>query len=213
MGVDIDEDGKIDMDGLSPEAAKANDESVVFRVGDVYISTKKADVGKNVITVRDHDAKDYKRSELYIDREFPDFGFTDFEGKKHRFSELRGSYVLLDVWGLWCGPCRTELPYLREAHKRFQSRNLKIVGLNTDPDFTVESMKKSLDKLGMTWTQGEYGSVAEFLRASLRINSFPTTFLIDPKGKIISMNREDRDEPGLRQRELLKSLDSVLPRP
>lgn len=176
LGFDGDENGDIDMDNLSPEAAKANDESVIFRVGGLYLSTKKADISKNQIVLREHEAKDYRRHELYLNKDFPDFSFTDFDGKKRRFSEFRGKYVLLDVWGFWCGPCKRELPYIRESYRRFQNRNLQIVGLNTDENFTVESMKKALNENGMTWTHGQFQSVADFLRDGLRVNSFPTTF-------------------------------------
>lgn len=211
VGVDIDGDGKVDMDNLSPEAAKADNESVIFRVGDTYLSTKKADVGKNQIIMREHEAKDYKRLELYIGKEFPEFTFSDFEGTKHKFSEYRGKFVLLDIWGFWCPPCRKELPYIREAHKRFKNRNLEVVGLNTDADFTIGSMKKALNENGMNWTHAKFDSVVDFLRSGLRVNSFPTTFLISPEGKILSMSRQERDEPDLRGKDLLESLDEILP--
>jgi thiol-disulfide isomerase/thioredoxin len=212
QGVDADGDGKVDMDNLSPEAAKADNEVVIFRVGDMFVSTKKADVDKNQIVLRQHEAKEYKRLELYTGKEFPDFTFSDFDGKKHKFSEFRGKYVLLDIWGFWCPPCRKELPYIREAQKRFGSRNLEVVGLNTDADYTIDSMKKSLRDNGMIWTQAKFDSVMEFLKVGLRVNSFPTTFLIAPDGKILSMSRHERKEPDLRGADLLDSLDEVLPR-
>jgi thiol-disulfide isomerase/thioredoxin len=211
IGVDINSDGEVDMDELSPEAATAEKETVVFRIGDTYVSTKKADIGANQVVIREHSAGDYKRAELYIKKPFPDFAFTDFDGKKHRFSEFRGKYVLLDIWGFWCGPCRRELPYIREANRRFSGRNLQVVGLNTDEDFTLESMKKSLADNQMTWPQAQRSSVEDFLKRSLRVHSFPTTFLISPDGNILSMGRSDRDEPVLRGSELLKTLDELLP--
>ena len=211
LGIDADGDGTIDMDNLSPEAAKADAESVVFKVGDIYLSTKKADISKNQIVLREHEAKDYKRVELGMGKQFPEFSFTDFDGKKRKISDFRGKYVLLDIWGFWCPPCRKELPYIREAHKRYQGRNLEIVGLNTDPDFTIESMKKALNDNGMRWTNAKFDSVVDFLKVNLRITSFPTTFLISPDGKILSMSRQERDEPDLRGQDLLESLDEALP--
>lgn len=101
LGVDADGNGAIDMDNLSPEAAKADNESVIFKVGEMYLSTKKADVSKNQITMREHAAKEYKRLELGMGKEFPDFSFTDFEGKKRKFSDFHGKFVLLDIWGFW----------------------------------------------------------------------------------------------------------------
>jgi len=211
LGIDSDGDGKVDMDNLSPEAARADAESVIFRVGETYLSTKKADVSKNQITMREHEAKEYKRIELGIGKQFPEFQFTDFDNKKRNIAEYRGKYVLLDVWGFWCPPCRKELPYIREAHKRFKGRNLEIIGLNTDTDFTVSSMKKALNENGMIWTNAKLDSVTEFLNVNLRITSYPTTFLISPEGKVISMSRQERDEPDLRGEDLLESLDEVLP--
>lgn len=211
LGVDMDGDGSVDMGNMSAESTKANDETVVFRIDDIYLATKKADVGKNQIVVAEREAKDYKRREVYINKEFPEFNFTDFNGKKRKFSEFRGKYVLLDVWGFWCGPCRRELPFIREAGRRFQARNLVIVGLNTDEDYTVDSMKKGLSDAGMTWANAQFSSVVDFLRVGLRVNSFPTTFLISPEGKVLSVSRSDRDELSLRGDDLLESLDKVLP--
>ncbi|MEP7149838.1 MAG: TlpA disulfide reductase family protein [Acidobacteriota bacterium] len=211
LGMDVDGDGQVDMDNLSPEAAKADNEAVIFRVGNMYLSTKKADAEKNQIVLREHDSKEYKRIELYMGQEFPDFAFSDFDGKKRKFSEFRGKYVLLDIWGFWCPPCRKELPYIRDAQKRFASRNLEVVGLNTDADYTVDSMKKALRDNGMVWTQAKFDSVVDFLRVGLRVSSFPTTFLISPDGKILSMSRRDRKEPDLRGADLLESLDKILP--
>ena len=210
LGVDMDGDGKVDLGKMAAESTKAKEETVVFRVGDMYLATKKADVAKNQIVVVEREAKDYKRLEVHINKEFPDFSFTDFEGKKRKFSEFRGKYVLLDIWGFWCGPCRRELPYIREAHRRFGARNLVIVGLNTDEDYTVDSMKKGLADAGMTWTNAQFASIAEFLRVGLRVNSFPTTFLISPEGKVLSISRTDRNELSLRGASLLESLDKVI---
>jgi thiol-disulfide isomerase/thioredoxin len=211
LGVDGNEDGSVDMDPLSFEAARAANEKVVFRVGQTYLSTKKIDRGKNQIVMREHQAKDYKRTELEIGKELPDFQFVDLNGKKHKFSEFRGKYVLLDFWGFWCPPCMRELPYLREAYKRFQARGLEIVGMNTD-DYTPESIKQSLEKNGMTWMQARQDSFLNLRNFEFRIESFPTTFLIAPDGKLLSMSREDRGEPDLRGKDLLTTLDKILPK-
>ncbi|MCU0238317.1 MAG: TlpA family protein disulfide reductase [Pyrinomonadaceae bacterium] len=210
LGVDTDGDGEIFMDSLSPEYARAKQETVIFRVGQNYISTKKVDLGKNQIVLKQHKASDYKRIELSVGADFPDFQFTDLKGKKRKFSEFKGKYVLLDVWGFWCPPCREELPYLREAYRRFQPRNFEIVGLNTDEDFSVESIRDALNKNGMTWTQAEFTSIVDFIK-KLRISTFPSTILISPEGKILSMSRSEKKELDLRGKDLLETLDEVLP--
>lgn len=210
LGVDCDGDGEIDDDSFSPEAAEAREETIVFRVGNAYVSTKKVDLEKNQITMRSHQASDYKRIEIRMGAEMPDFEFTDFNGKKRRLAEFRGKYVLIDFWGMWCGPCRQELPFLKAAYSRFQARGFEIVGMNTDDAETISQVKSTLDKNGMNWTQAKRESIQGLIR-NLRIHSYPTTMLIDAEGKIISLNNTKRNQPALRGRDLIRSLDKILP--
>jgi peroxiredoxin len=210
LGIDGDDDGEIDIDRFSPEAAEAQEEVVVFRVGQHYVSTKRADVDKNLIVLKAHPASDYKRIELRLGGEMPDFGFTDFNGKKRRLAEFRGQYLLLDFWGTWCGPCRREMPYLRAAHKRFQARGFEILGLNTDDPQIISQVKTWLERNELTWPQATRESIRDLIR-SLRIHAYPTTLLLDPDGKVISLNQTRRGQPSLRGEELLKSLDQLLP--
>jgi peroxiredoxin len=210
LGVDCDGDGEVDMDAFSPEAAETRDEAAVFRVGNIYVSTRKVDLEKNQITMKSHPASDYRRIELRIGGEAPDFEFTDFNNKKRKLSEFRGKYLLIDFWGMWCPACREELPYLAAAYKRFQARGLEIVGMNTDSPEIVSQIKALLEKRGMTWPQAKLESITAAIR-NLRIHSYPTTFLVGPDGKILSLNNTTKDQPGLRGKELLRSLDQLLP--
>ncbi len=210
LGVDCDGDGEIDMDAFSPEAAETEDEAVVFRVANAYVSTKKVDLEKNQITMKSHSASDYKRIELRMGGETPEFEFTDFNNKKRKLSEFRGKYLLIDFWGMWCPACRQELPYLRTAYQRFQARGFEILGMNTDTPDIVSQIKTQLEKNGITWPQARRESIIGTIR-NLRIHSYPTTFLIGPDGKILSLNNTRKDQPALRGRELLKSLDELLP--
>ncbi len=210
LGIDANGDGEVDMDTVSPESAKARGETPVFRLGTLYVSTKKADVQKNSIVLSEREAKDYKRIELQVGNVVPDFEFTDFAGKKRKFSEFRGKFVLLDIWGFWCPACREELPFLKEAYATFQSRNFEIVGLNTDEQ-SNSAVQKSIEQNGMKWTHATRESVLTLLSEKLMVRSYPTTMLISPEGRILSLGRTEKGEPELRGADLLETLDGLLP--
>ncbi|HEX7996821.1 MAG TPA: TlpA disulfide reductase family protein [Pyrinomonadaceae bacterium] len=203
FGVDGNGDGQIVFDRFSPESAQAREETVIFRVGDAYVSTKRVDMEKNQIIMRSHPASDYKRVEVLVGSEVPDFAFTDFNGKKRKLSEFRGKYVLLDFWALWCPPCRRELPYLKAAYSRFQSRGFEILGMNNDED--PSAIKEWLKKNSLTWTQATMESIRE-LEIRYRIQLFPTSMLIGPDGKVVLL-----EQSKMRGRDLLKTLDRMLP--
>ena len=97
-----------------------------------------------------------------------------------------GKWVLIDFWATWCGPCRGELPYLKEAFKEFGPKGFNIYGVSLDND--AESWKEFLVKEEMTWpnviavTDGKSAPIVE----EYGIRSIPTNFLISPEGKIVA---------------------------
>lgn len=209
LGIDSNGDGEIDSDRFSAETARADAELVVFRVGSSYVSTKKADIAKNQITMRSHQASDYKRVELAVGIVMPEFEFTDFDGKRRKISEYRGKYVLLDFWGMWCPPCRAELPHLKAAYLKYQPSGFEIVGMNTDSFEAVPGVRKTLRENGMNWVQAKRESIEHVIRA-LRINSYPTTVLLGPDGKVLSLNNTDKGQPSLRGHDIIETLEAVM---
>ena len=207
LGIDTDGDGKIDNSFVSPENAYAKNETVVFRVGETYVSTKSVDPATGEIVLKSHPATDYQRIELKIGAELPDYAFTDFDGKARKLADFRGKYLLLDFWGTWCGPCVAEIPHLKEAYEKYRSRGFEILGM--DQDESVDKVKKFLVDKGVTWTQATTDSIKELLEKRFRITAYPTTVLLDPNGKIISLGQ--KDQPRLRSKELLVTLETLMP--
>ena len=207
LGVDTDGDGKIDGSFVSPENAYAKNETVVFRVGDKYVSTTSVDAASGDIVLKAHPASDYLRLEFRMGAPLPDYDFTDFDGKPRKLSDFRGKYLLIDFWGTWCGPCVAEIPHLKEAYEKYKSRGFEILGMDQDED--PEKVKKFLTDKGITWPQATTASIKDLLDKRFRITAFPTTVLLDPQGKIISLGQ--RDQPKLRGKELFDTLEKLMP--
>lgn len=130
----------------------------------------------------------------------PDFTSIDMKGKEIHLSDYKGHYVLLDFWASWCGPCRTEIPHLQAAHKKFGDR-LTILSVSLDDK--KKAWTDAVHALNMPWIHDcdlkAWGSNAAL---KYSVNSIPKTFLIDPEGYIIASD--------LRGKELEKKLAEVL---
>jgi thiol-disulfide isomerase/thioredoxin len=126
--------------------------------------------------------------------------------KQHRASDFAGKWTLIDLWGPWCAPCVAEMPALHEAHRVFSSRGLHIVSIDFDhgPE-SARTFRK--EKYPMPWTNGYAGDGMFDSPAARAFGTvgFPTIVLVNPEGKIVSMDVELRGE------RLPKTLDRLLP--
>jgi thiol-disulfide isomerase/thioredoxin len=85
-----------------------------------------------------------------------DAEFELLDGSKLKVSGEKGKVVLLNIWGIWCGPCRAEMPQLIRLQDQYRDKGFEIVGLNIgDEDGGVESVdaiKKFVDKQHLNYT-------------------------------------------------------------
>ena len=115
----------------------------------------------------------------------PDFALKDANGRTVHLSDYKGKVVLLDFWATWCGPCRMEIPWLKEFQSRFKDRGFEVLGISMDDDGWA-SVRPFVSELGINYrivigddnTAQRYGGV----------DALPTTFVIDREGKIFKIN-------------------------
>jgi thiol-disulfide isomerase/thioredoxin len=62
----------------------------------------------------------------------PDYVFKTADGADVRFSSFRGKVALVNLWAMWCSPCRTEMPTLAALAKAYEGEDLTVVPINVD---------------------------------------------------------------------------------
>ncbi len=60
----------------------------------------------------------------------------------------RGKVLLVNCWGIDCGPCVEELPHLNKIQNQYQKEGLKIVAINTDVEGRHAEVKQFVEKNG-----------------------------------------------------------------
>lgn len=117
----------------------------------------------------------------------PDIALPDQHGAMQRLSALKGSYVLVDFWASWCGPCRRENPNVVKAYQKFKKYGFKVLGVSLDHN--KENWLAAIERDQLSW-----GHISDLKgwkskgAATYQVRSIPASFLVDPDGKIIAKN-------------------------
>lgn len=118
--------------------------------------------------------------------------FTDYSNHKGgtmSLKDLKGKYVYIDVWATWYGPCKTEIPHLKEIEKAYQGKNIEFLSISVDK---LEDRQKWEDMiiekdLGGIQLLADKDFRSDFVQ-NYAIRGIPRFIFIDTQGKIIDAN-------------------------
>nr|WP_018864574.1 TlpA disulfide reductase family protein [Thioalkalivibrio sp. ARh3] len=130
--------------------------------------------------------------------EAPPLELGDLDGREHTLGDYRGQVVVVNFWATWCPPCREELPSLQRLWDTLGPEGLVVLGVNVGEDadriffFTADypvDFPLLLDRDANaidTWP----------------VRGIPTTFVIDPEGRIAyrAIGAREFDHPDIVER-------------
>lgn len=127
----------------------------------------------------------------------PKFNYPNTKGVKVSLDDLKGKYVYVDVWATWCGPCKQQIPFLKELHEEYSGKNIAIVSLSIDKASNKDKWLKMVADQELTGIQimADNNDFA----AAYNINGIPRFILIDPEGNIVDSNAPRPSDPRLKQ--------------
>ena len=114
----------------------------------------------------------------------PDFTIPDLSGQNVQLSSFVGKkVVLLNFWGLRCGACLEEMPYLEKIWKKYADKGLVVLGVDTDGvdrQTVVDTLKEVKVAVGYPLLLDQEFKVTDVYTNFL----VPLTIVIDKQGII-----------------------------
>lgn len=131
--------------------------------------------------------------------------YENFEGGHTSLDDLKGKYVYIDVWATWCGPCKREIPALKEVEKKYRKQNIEFVSMSIDRKIDYNKWRTAVNELNLSGIQlfapDDWNS--KFV-TDYEIRGIPRFILIDPEGNIVNSNA-----PRPSSEELITLLDDL----
>ena len=101
--------------------------------------------------------------------------FSDYVGK--------GTYVLVDFWSPWCGPCRREIPNIQQVYEQYKDKGLQVLSLAVWERRPQSHTIETAAELGMDWLHiNNCGQVPTDIYG---VEGIPHLMLIGPDGTIL----------------------------
>lgn len=122
---------------------------------------------------------------------------TTLEGQEWRSQDLRGSVVVVNVWGSWCGPCQAEAPDLQAAYEHFEGSGepVEFIGVNHRDSVDTALAFQRAEGIGYPSLRDDGQTLLDLEGLA---NARPSTLVLDTQGRLAARVLGQVDEPTLR---------------
>jgi thiol-disulfide isomerase/thioredoxin len=112
----------------------------------------------------------------------PGFQLSGRDGKKIDLAQFKGQVVMINFWGSYCGPCRTEMPLLEDIYKKYKPMGFTLLAVNVEADSSAA--EKWLGKLAKPVTFPVALDTESKVSKLYNVDSMPSTVIVDRKGNV-----------------------------
>jgi thiol-disulfide isomerase/thioredoxin len=128
----------------------------------------------------------------------PPFDLKDPVDRPQRLSDYRGRPVILNFWATWCPPCREEMPSMQRAHEALAGDGIALLAINVGED--ADTIEQFLADTPVDFPLPM--DLDSRVTQSYPVRGLPTTFVIDPEGRLayVATGGRDWDDPRLLDR-------------
>jgi len=112
----------------------------------------------------------------------PAFSLASLDGRTVSLSDYAGKRVVVSYWASWCGPCKVEMPELREFYKRYHQANsdFEILAISIDENRSDAEKYAATEKLPFPVLLDPQSKAAD----AYSVEGIPTMFVIGKDAKV-----------------------------
>ena len=149
---------------------------------------------KALRSVRETQSRIFTRRMAQVGDQVEEFSAPGLDGKTYGLADAlaENEVVLIELWASWCGPCRAEVPHLKDALEQYGGRGFDIFGFSLDAD--REDWEDASVEDGITWTNtSDLKGYDSPIAAQFGLVMIPMNILVTANGEIVAVHaRQER---------------------
>ncbi len=112
---------------------------------------------------------------------FKNVTLVDKDSNSINIEQYKGKYLYIVLWGSHCAPCIREQPKIKAFYTKYGNKDLEILGISTDRDFS--KWINTMSNKDLPWPQALDKKNA--IISYYGIEAIPCHILLDREGKIL----------------------------
>jgi len=139
---------------------------------------------KLLISKTANDLVDYSNYLLPKSDIFPNSQLTNAQGENETLFKDSAEITIIIFWASWCGPCRLEIPQLKNIRKKFSPQLLSMKSISVDEE--VKNWQRAVKEENMPWQQFlvPHNDLVK-IKAQFTINSVPIVMFVDKNKHVL----------------------------
>lgn len=122
------------------------------------------------------------------------YGFIDNNNKTIHSTDWKNKWLIINYWADWCEPCAKEVVELNRFYHQ-KPTNVMLIGVNPS-NLPVPVLKAAILKMHIDFPVLLSNPQRELTLPQLEV--IPTTFIINPQGKLVKKLYGPQTAEGLR---------------
>ena len=116
---------------------------------------------------------------------YPNLNLLNSFNQRHNIIDSSSKINMLVFWASWCGPCRLEIPVLKEIQNEFKGKGLNLVSISID--VSEDNWKHAVQQEKMSWPQYLVNKdKLDSVKQQFNIWTIPLVIFTDKTGKEIT---------------------------
>ncbi len=129
--------------------------------------------------------------------EAPEIVLENLDGEVISLADFRGRVVIVNFWATWCPPCRKEMPSMQRAWQELRENGVVMLAVHVGG--TPDQVWEFASEFGLDFPI--VIDTTSKVSRSWPMRGLPTTFVIDPGGRIayFALGAREWDDPDILQ--------------